>query len=165
METQCIQKTFEFQALGRSIQEDRRRGGPDRVGVRGRVFAVASKTAQADRVGHRRYRRPAARRPVGQVFPRLLQELLLPAAVYILWRPSLLNIHSSRKPVDWPMTIQHGTQPRTGETCGLGLDTPDATTCSSEGAGGGEQCVKLIAQSPRTTSRPPSPRGWFSQSR
>ena len=44
---------------------------------------------------------------------------LLPAAVHILWRPSLLNIHSSRTPVDWPMTIQHGTQPRTGETCGL----------------------------------------------
>ena len=32
-----------------------------------------------------------------------------------------LNIHSSRTPVDWPMTIQHDIQPRTGETCGLGF--------------------------------------------
>ena len=73
------------------LQEDRR--GPVGAGpaAGGRVPGVAKPPAGGDLARPGRHRRPAARRPGGSLLPRLLQGLLLSAAVHLLRRASAVR--------------------------------------------------------------------------
>ena len=78
------------------LQEDRLPHPRRRTPLRDALPPGPARAARADRARPRRHRRPDPRPPARPLLPRLLQGLLLPAAVHLLRRPPALRPAAAR---------------------------------------------------------------------